>query len=103
MSAININEFIVHLSSKITDLERKFDDFQRFKDDFVRKKELTQLKKPNYDLDPAKLAKHFGKSYENMRVLKKKYNAKKDDKALWAVYCRAYLFDGLRGGKNGKR
>ncbi len=45
----------------------------------------------NIDIDIAILAKHFGKTYEAMRQLKRKYEA--DKTGLWIIYVKAYNYD----------
>jgi len=45
----------------------------------------------NEDMSAYKLAKHFGKTYEAMRQLKRKWEAEKA--GLWIVYVKAYNYD----------
>lgn len=44
-----------------------------------------------YEIDHKKIAKHFGKTTEAMRRLKRAYESA--DSKLWTVYVRAYYFD----------
>ena len=44
-----------------------------------------------YDIDHKTLAKHFNKTNEAMRQLKRKYE--KDKTGLWIIYVKAYACD----------
>lgn len=94
----DVNLSFDKVSVVVNSLDKRISNLEDFKSQFVVKKEFLHFKKLDYDFSPADLSKHFGKSYENFRTLKKKYEDTKDLKSMWIVYCKAYYLDKLLKG-----
>ncbi|NOR57836.1 MAG: hypothetical protein GQ474_04860 [Sulfurimonas sp.] len=59
---------------------------------------MTKIAIENIKIDIRTLSEHFGKTYEAMRQLKRKYE--KDGTGLWTVYVKAYNWDMNKESKN---